>query len=83
MQLRRFLSDPLKLRIFNVTMAVVLVATLYPVVFGPASHKPARFPEAYIFVALARSIDSTISSRARSGPCRPSIFTHLPGSRSL
>ena len=38
MQLRRFLSDPLKLRIFNVTMAVVLVATLYPVVFGPASH---------------------------------------------
>ncbi|MDP3492052.1 MAG: LysE family translocator [Hyphomonadaceae bacterium] len=38
MQLRRFLSDPLKLRIFNVTMALVLVATLYPVVFGPAAH---------------------------------------------
>lgn len=38
MQLRRFLSDPLKLRIFNVTMAVILVATLYPVVFGPAAH---------------------------------------------
>ena len=37
-QLRRFLSDPLKLRIFNVTMAVILVATLYPVVFGPAAH---------------------------------------------
>jgi threonine/homoserine/homoserine lactone efflux protein len=36
MQLRRFLSDPLKLRIFNVTMALILVATLYPVVF--ASH---------------------------------------------
>jgi len=38
MQLRRFLSDPLKLRIFNVTMAVILVATLYPVVFGPGAH---------------------------------------------
>jgi threonine/homoserine/homoserine lactone efflux protein len=38
MQLRRLLSDPLKLRIFNVTMAAVLVATLYPVVFGPAQH---------------------------------------------
>lgn len=38
MQLRRFLSDPLKLRIFNVTMAAVLIATLYPVVFGPAAH---------------------------------------------
>ncbi|RYG36210.1 MAG: LysE family translocator [Burkholderiales bacterium] len=34
MQLRRFLSDPLKLRIFNVTMAVTLVATLYPVLFA-------------------------------------------------
>ncbi len=34
MQLRRFLSDPLKLRIFNVTMAVTLVATLYPVIFA-------------------------------------------------
>lgn len=33
-QLRRFLSDPLKLRIFNVTMALTLVATLYPVVFA-------------------------------------------------
>lgn len=38
MQLRRFLSDPLKLRIFNVTMAMILVATLYPVLFGPAAH---------------------------------------------
>lgn len=33
-QLRRFLSDPVKLRVFNVTMAVVLVASLYPVVFA-------------------------------------------------
>ena len=38
MQLRRFLSDPLRLRVFNVTMALVLVATLYPVVFGPTQH---------------------------------------------
>lgn len=38
MQLRRFLSDPRKLRIFNVTMAATLVATLYPVVFGPGGH---------------------------------------------
>jgi threonine/homoserine/homoserine lactone efflux protein len=35
-QLRRFLDDPRKLRIFNVTMAITLVATLYPIVF--ASH---------------------------------------------
>jgi threonine/homoserine/homoserine lactone efflux protein len=33
MQLRRFLSDPRRLRIFNVAMAATLVATLYPVVF--------------------------------------------------
>ena len=32
-QLRRFLDDPLKLRIFNVTAAVILAATLYPIVF--------------------------------------------------
>jgi len=32
-QLRRFLDDPLKLRIFNVTAALILVATLYPIVF--------------------------------------------------
>jgi threonine/homoserine/homoserine lactone efflux protein len=32
-QLRRFLDDPLKLRIFNVTAAIILVATLYPIVF--------------------------------------------------
>jgi threonine/homoserine/homoserine lactone efflux protein len=38
MQLRRFLSDPLRLRVFNVTMALVLVATLYPVAFGPTQH---------------------------------------------
>ena len=34
MQLRRFLDDPVRLRVFNVTMAVILVATLYPVVFA-------------------------------------------------
>jgi threonine/homoserine/homoserine lactone efflux protein len=34
MQLRRFLNDPVRLRVFNVTMAVILVATLYPVVFA-------------------------------------------------
>jgi threonine/homoserine/homoserine lactone efflux protein len=33
-QLRRFLNDPVRLRVFNVTMALVLVASLYPVVFG-------------------------------------------------
>lgn len=33
-QLRGFLSDPRRLRIFNVTMALILVATLYPVLFG-------------------------------------------------
>jgi hypothetical protein len=33
-QMRRFLGDPVKLRIFNVTAALVLVATLYPIVFG-------------------------------------------------
>jgi threonine/homoserine/homoserine lactone efflux protein len=33
-QLRRFLSDPVKLRAFNVVMAVTLVATLYPIVFA-------------------------------------------------
>ena len=33
-QLRRFLGDPVKLRVFNVTMALILVATLYPVVFA-------------------------------------------------
>jgi threonine/homoserine/homoserine lactone efflux protein len=34
MQLRRFLNDPVRLRVFNVTMAVILVATLYPIVFA-------------------------------------------------
>jgi threonine/homoserine/homoserine lactone efflux protein len=33
-QLRRFLSDPVKLRAFNIVMAVTLVATLYPIVFA-------------------------------------------------
>ena len=37
MQLRRFLNDPFRLRVFNVTMAVILVASLYPVVFD-ATH---------------------------------------------
>jgi hypothetical protein len=34
MQLRRFLNDPVRLRVFNVTMAAILVATLYPIVFA-------------------------------------------------
>ena len=33
-QVRRFLSDPLKLRIFNVIAAVLLIGSLYPVLFG-------------------------------------------------
>jgi threonine/homoserine/homoserine lactone efflux protein len=33
-QLRRFLSNPRNLRIFNVTMAVLLVASLWPIVFA-------------------------------------------------
>ena len=33
-KLRGLLSDPGKLRIFNVTAALILVATLYPIVFG-------------------------------------------------
>ena len=32
-QLRRFLSDPVKLRVFNVTAAILLLASLYPVIF--------------------------------------------------
>ena len=32
-QVRRFLSDPLKLRIFNVIAAVLLIGSLYPVLF--------------------------------------------------
>jgi threonine/homoserine/homoserine lactone efflux protein len=32
-QLRRFLQEPMKLRIFNVTAAVLLLASLYPVIF--------------------------------------------------
>jgi threonine/homoserine/homoserine lactone efflux protein len=35
-QLRRFLQDPVRLRVFNVTAAMLLLASLYPVVFdGP------------------------------------------------
>ena len=33
-QMRRVLTKPIRLRIFNVTMAVMLVASLYPIVFG-------------------------------------------------
>lgn len=33
-QLRRFLQDPVKLRVFNVTAAILLLASLYPVIFG-------------------------------------------------
>jgi hypothetical protein len=33
-QLRHLLGDPVKLRVFNVTMALILVATLYPIVFA-------------------------------------------------
>jgi threonine/homoserine/homoserine lactone efflux protein len=32
-QLRRFLQDPVKLRAFNITAAVLLLASLYPVIF--------------------------------------------------
>jgi threonine/homoserine/homoserine lactone efflux protein len=32
-QLRRFLQDPTRLRVFNVTAAVLLLASLYPVIF--------------------------------------------------
>ncbi|MHC0054360.1 LysE family translocator [Actibacterium sp. D379-3] len=32
-QMRRFLTGPLRLRLFNVTMALLLVASLYPVLF--------------------------------------------------
>jgi threonine/homoserine/homoserine lactone efflux protein len=32
-QLRAFLQDPIKLRIFNVTAALLLLASLYPVIF--------------------------------------------------
>ena len=35
-QLRRFLDDPLKLRCFNVTAAVLLVGSLYPILLGEA-----------------------------------------------
>ncbi len=33
-QLRRFLSDPVKLRIFNISCALLLLATLYPILFS-------------------------------------------------
>lgn len=33
-KMRRFLSDPVKMRAFNIVAALVLIATLYPTVFG-------------------------------------------------
>lgn len=33
-KMRRFLADPAKMRAFNIVAALLLVATLYPVVFG-------------------------------------------------
>lgn len=35
-QMRRFLTDPMRLRIFNVTAGVLLAATAVPIVFGGA-----------------------------------------------
>jgi uncharacterized protein YggU (UPF0235/DUF167 family) len=37
----------------------------------------------YFLAALARSIDSRISSLALAEPSQPNSLTHLPGSRSL
>ncbi len=34
-QLRRLLSEPLKLRIFNVIIALLLIGSLYPILFNP------------------------------------------------
>jgi threonine/homoserine/homoserine lactone efflux protein len=31
--MRRFLQDPKNLKIFNVTMAVLLIASLYPILY--------------------------------------------------
>lgn len=33
-QLRRFLQDPVRLRVFNVTAALLLIGSLYPVIFA-------------------------------------------------
>ncbi len=33
-QLRRFMGDPVKLRVFNISCAVLLLATLYPIFFS-------------------------------------------------
>lgn len=33
-QMRRYLDDPVKLKIFNIIAATLLVASLYPIVFG-------------------------------------------------
>ncbi len=33
-KMRRFLSDPVRLKTFNVTAAILLVASLYPMVAG-------------------------------------------------
>lgn len=37
-KLRRFLSDPQRLKIFNITAAILLVASLYPMVAGLFHH---------------------------------------------
>jgi threonine/homoserine/homoserine lactone efflux protein len=36
-QLRRFLTDPLRLRIFNISAAILLLGSLYPILFNPAA----------------------------------------------
>lgn len=36
-QLRRFLADPVKLRVFNVTAALLLVASVIPIIAGSAA----------------------------------------------
>ena len=33
-QMQRILTNPMRLRIFNYTMAVLLIASLYPILFS-------------------------------------------------
>ena len=40
-QMRRFLTSPTRLRTFNITMAVLLVLTLIPILFGSNTPPPA------------------------------------------
>ncbi len=35
-QMRRFLNHPLRLRIFNISAALLLISSLYPILFNPA-----------------------------------------------